>query len=187
MKTQDSKMQDLLRKLVVENLLIEEETVDVEAHNAKVYDELKKNVSLISGIPEGLKSFYKNKIQDVLKADEGGIAYDQISSWLDDHEDYKALALKGDISGLSDKMKPIIQRREKKLISMMEQDEDLKRKEAAKKNIKFDEPLARLMRIVDEQINKRIANPKVLMTDLDAAAIMSLVPSLLVAVANLKK
>lgn len=188
MEVLDSKIRNLIRRIMLEQLLSEEEDgANVEEHNAGVFAELKKNVAAIGGIPESLKGFYSNKIQDVLKANEGGMAYTQILEWLDDHADFKALAEKGDMSGIIDKIKPIVKRREKKVLDMMEQDEDLKRREAMRKGVKFDEPLARLLRIINEQINKRAAGPKVLMSDLDVAVMMSLVPAILVAVANLKQ
>jgi hypothetical protein len=173
---------------MLEQLLFEEESGgDAEEHNAGIFTELKKNVAAIGGIPESLKSFYSNKIQDVLKVGEGGMAYTQILEWLDDHPDFKALAEKGDMSGIIDKIEPIAKRREKKVFDVMEQDEDLKRRETMKKGVKFDEPLERLLRIINEQINKRAAGPKVLMSDLDVVVMMSLVSAILVTVANLKQ
>lgn len=187
MKTHDLKIHELMRKLVIENLLFEEgETVDVESHNMKVYDELKKNVAAIGGIPRSLRDFYSNKIQDVLKASEGGIAYTQIVSWLEDNTDFKILAEKGDKSGIINKIKANIERYEDKVFDVMKKYKDLKGRETAKKNIKFDEPLARLLRIIDERINRQAAGPKVMMSELDVAVRMSLVPEILVAVSKLK-
>jgi hypothetical protein len=175
-----------IRHLVREIFMLEDEAaVDPEAHNKKVFSDLKKNASSISGLPDRLRSFISNKMQDVLKTD--GAAYESILGWLDDHGDeWKGPAASEDVDGLVKKMKPIAQRREKKVTELMEQDPDFKRKEQVKKEIKWDEPLQSLMVHLDRFIMSRITSPKMLTKDISPSSLLPMVALILIAVAQLK-
>jgi hypothetical protein len=116
-------------------------------------------------------------------------ARDEIMIWLDNHEDYQALAKKQDAHAIKEKLVPIFKTRQKRI-----DDLTLKQPATGAPQRKNDptlkqarlpsEPIKSLLTIIDNRILKRISTPKTTTAQLPADVQIAIISATLIATAN---